>query len=252
MILGDRLDELRKNILRDRSALVAGTADTLWDDTTLLRYIKDAERKFARQTMCIRDAASLNICTFALKTGVTTYPLHPSVFAVISSKFDTDTFDIQRSGHALVLQFTPSEIFTYDPTTGYKQQPGRPIAYMTDETLVFAGRSAVTYTVYPTPSAEENTKLIKMRVLRYPQGDYSVDNLDEESEIPEDYQLDCLQWAAYRATMNHDADAGDSVKSTAHKDAFDRAVLECKKEVKRTLFANTTMRYGSLGQNYTR
>jgi hypothetical protein len=252
MTLGDRLDELRRNILRDRSALVAGPTDSLWDDTTLLRYIKEAERKFARQTMCIRDSTSLNICTFALKVGVTTYPLHASVFAVISSKFDTDTFDIQRSGHALVLQFTPSEIFTYDPTTGYKQQPGRPIAYMTDETLVFSGKRAVTYTVYPTPSSVEDGKLIQMRTIRYPQGDYSLDNLDEESEIPEDYQLDCLQWAAYRATMNHDADAGDSVKATNHKDAFDRAVLECKKEIKRTMFAATTMRYGTLGTAYTR
>jgi hypothetical protein len=252
MILGDRLDELRSNVLRDRSAMVAGPNDSLWDDTSLLRYIKDAERKFARQTMCIRDSTSLNICTFPLKAGVTTYSLPPAVFAVISSKFDTDTFDIQRSGHALVLQFAPSEIFTYDPTTGYKQQPGRPIAYMTDETLVFAGRQAVTYTVYPTPSADENNKLIKMRTIRYPQGEYSLDNLNEESEIPEDYQFDCLQWAAYRATMNHDADAGDSVKAKDHEDAFDRAVMECKKEIKRTMFANVTVRYGTLGTNYAR
>ena len=252
MLLGDRLDELRKNILRDRSALVAGPTDSLWTDDTLLRYIREAERKFARQTLCIRDSTTPSICTFPIKQGVVTYPLHKSVISVISSKFDTDTFDIQRSGHALVLQFTPAEYFTYDPTTGYKAQPGRPIAYMTDETTVFNNQRAVTYTVYPLPSNVEDGKYIQMRVIRYPIGDYSIDNLDEESEIPEDYQLDCLQWAAYRAMMNHDADAGDSVKADNHKAAFDRAVDECKLENKRTMFANTTMRYGSLGTNYTR
>lgn len=252
MILSDRLDELRKNILRDSSALVAGPMDSLWTDDTLLRYIKDAERKFARQTLCIRDATTPEICRFPINQGVVTYPLHKSVISVISSKFDTDTFDIQRSGHALVLQFTPAEYFTYDPTTGYKQQPGRPIAYMTDETLVFARNRAVTYTVYPLPSNTEDGKYIQMRVIRYPLGNYSIDNLNEDSEIPEDYQLDCLQWAAYRATMNHDADAGDSVKSNNHKAAFDRAVAEAIKETKRAMFANTTMRYGSLGTNYVR
>ena len=251
MVLSDRLDELRNNILRDRSGLVAGSSDHLWSDETLLRYIKDGERRFARQTLCIRDSTTPEIVNLTVKQGVVTYPLHKSVLAVLSSKFDTDTFDLQRSGHALVLQFTPAEFFTYDPTTGYKAQPGRPIAYFTDETLVFARQRTVTYTVYPAPSSVEDGKIVKMRVIRVPMGDYSIDNLDEESEIPEDYQLDCLQWAAYRAMHNHDADAGDSVKATDHKAAFDEAVLTARRELKRTMFSNVTMRYGTLGTNYT-
>jgi hypothetical protein len=251
VLLSERLDELRNNVLRDRSALVAGAADTLWSDETLLRYIKDGERRFARQTMCIRDSTTPEITNVTIRQDITTYALHKSVISVLSSKFDMDTFDLQRSGHALVLQFTPAELFTYDPTTGYKVQPGRPIAYMTDETLVFNRNRAVTYTVYPTPSSVEDTKIAHLRVIRYPIGDYSINNLDEESDIPEDYQLDCLEWAAYRATHNHDADAGDGVKAADHKAAFDEAVLNTKREIKRTMFANTTMRYGSLGTNYT-
>lgn len=251
MVLGDQLDELRQNILRDRSALVAGPADSLWSDTTLLRYIKDGERRFARQALCIRDGTTPMVTQIKLKTGVATYTLHPSVIAVLSARYNTDQFDIQRSGHALVSQFSPPEFLTYDPSTGFNAQPGRPIAYYTDETLVYAGAGKVTLTVYPVPSATENGNILYLRTIRYPQTVYTVDHLGVESEIPEDYQLDCLEWAAYRATMNHDADAGDSVKAQTHKDAFDLAIVNARKELKRTLFANTTFRYGTLGFNYT-
>lgn len=251
MQLGEELDELRRNILRDRSALVAGANDSLWDDTTLLRYIKDGERKFARQALCIRDGTTPAVTQIKLKVGVTTYPLHASVIAVLSARWNTDAFDIQRSGHALVSQFTPPEFLTYDPSTGFNVQPGRPIAFYTDETLVYASSGKVTLSVYPVPSALEDGTILNLRTIRNPMTVYSIDNLSANSEIPEDYQLDCLEWAAYRATMNHDADAGDSVKAQTHKDAFDRAVLECRTELKRTMFANTTFRYGTNGFTYT-
>lgn len=251
MTLGEELDELRKNILRDYSDQVAGTSDRLWSDDTLIRYIKDGERRFARQALCIRDGTTPAITQVKLKVGVATYVLHPSVIAVLSARYNTDQFDIQRSGHALVSQFSPPEFLTYDPSTGFNAQPGRPIAYYTDETLVYAGSGQVTLTVYPVPSATEDGNILYLRAVRYPQTVYSTDNLGSLSEIPEDYQLDCLEWAAYRALRHYDADAGASAPAEHHKAAFDEAIVDARKELKRTLFANTTFRYGQLGFNYT-
>jgi len=251
VILGDQLDELRNNILRDFSDQIAGTSDNLWSNTTLLRYIKDGERRFARQTLCIRDSGTPAITQIRLRTGVVKYALNKAVFAVLSARYDTDTFDIQRSGHALVSQFTPPEFLTYDPSTGFNAQPGRPIAFYTDEMLVLAPGGQVTLSVYPPPSATEDGKILNIRTIRYPQTIYTVDNLNAESEIPEDYQLDCLEWAAYRALRHFDVDAGASAPADHHKDAFEAAVLLARKELKRTLFANTTFRYGQNGFSYT-
>lgn len=251
MIIGELLDELRKNILRDFSDQVAGTSDSLWSDETLLRYIKDGERRFARQVLCLRDSTTPAVTQIKLKTGVTTYPLHKSMIAVLSARWNTDTFDIQRSGHALVSQFTPPEFLTYDPSTGFNIQPGRPIAFYTDETLVYAGTGKVTLSVHPIPSALEDGTILYLRTIRNPLTEYSTGNLGVDSEIPEDYQLDCLEWAAYRALRHYDADAGASAPSDHHKEAFDEAVLNARKELKRTMFSNMTLRYGTNGFAYT-
>lgn len=252
MTLAEQLQELRFNILRDHSNQTGGVSDELWSDETLIRYIKDGENRFARQALCLRDSTTPECCQIKLQLGVTSYKLHSSVLAVLSSRFDTDNFDIQRSGHSLILQYTPAEFFSFDPTVGWTPQPGHPIAFYTDETLVFARQNSVTYTVYPAPSALEDGKIMYLRVIRRPLTTYDLNSMDRQSDIPEDYQLDCLEWAAYRAQRQFDADSGAIIPSDRHKAAFDAAVLDARKELKRTMFANVTMGYGQLGTNYTR
>lgn len=257
MNLGEQLSELRVNILRDRSDLIAGDTDSLWSDETLLLYIKDAERRFARQSLIMRDSTTPEVTRVRLKVGVQNYPLHASVLSVISASYTNlggAPYDLQRSGHALIFQATPVESLMFDPLNPFASQipPGSPMAYFTDETLVFAKQNLVTFSVYPLPSAVEDTRIITLRTIRLPMGKYGKDCLSRESEIPEDYQLDVLEWAAYRAQRTWDGDAGAPTSAAQHKAAFDEAVAKATREAKRKMFANTTIRYGANGFTWTR
>lgn len=252
MTLAEMLDELRINILRDRSDLIAGDTDSLWSDETLIRYIGDAERRFARQTLILRDSTTAETTAITLKTGVVTYPTHRAVLSVLSARLAGTAHDIQRSGHALVTDSVPAEFLTFDPSSPYVLSPGAPTAFYTDETMVFARQGRVTLSVYPAPSATENDKVLNLRVIRLPLSRYTDDELDVESEIPEDYQLDVLEWAAYRAQRTFDGDAGAPTTSAAHKTAFDEAVVRAVKELKRKMFANTGFQYGRNGFSWAR
>jgi len=252
MNLGEKLDELRNNLLRDRSDLVAGDSDSFWSDDSLLRYIKDGERRFARQTLLIHDSTTPEICQIQLRTGVQTYPLHPTVLSVLSARFDTNTWDLQRSGHGPLLNITPPELLTFDPTANFNVTPGPPIAYYTDETLVYNRQGGVTYSTYPLPDAASNGKIIYMRVIRLPNCDYTIDALNDETEIPEDYELDPLHWAAYRALSGFDADAGAATTADKHKTAFDLAVKNAITETKRKIFTNVNYRFGMAGFSWER
>lgn len=252
MNVGEKLKELRENILRDKSDLISGDTDRLWSDDTLLRYIKQGERRFARQTLCLRDSTTASVCQVKLKAGVKTYQLHWSVVAVLSARYDADDFDLQRAGHAIIGQVAPPEFLNFDPATNYTLPPGRPSAYYTDETLVYAGSGRVTISMYPVPGTDQEGKIVQLRVCRLPLTDYSVNGLDTECEIPEDYELDPLQWAAHLATMNHDGDAGSSVKSDKHEGAFNTAVLAATREIRRKIFAQMSHRFGMGGFSYTR
>lgn len=252
MKIQEKLDELRSNILRDTSDIIAGDTDSLWSDDSLLRYIKDGERRFARQTLLLRDATTPQVCQVKLKTGVQNYPLHEAVLSVLSARYNTDQFDLSRSGHGILNQVVPPEFLSFDPSIAYQVAPGRPSAYNTDETLVYAQSARVTFSIYPLPSADENNNIVYLRVARLPLCKYTMSDLAVESEIPENYELDPLQWAAYRATANHDAEAGDAKASERHKAAFEAAVKAATKEIKRAMFANISHRFGMAGFSWER
>jgi hypothetical protein len=253
MTLGEQLDELRYNVLRDRSDLVAGDDDSLWSDATLLNYIKDAERRFARQSLILRDSTTPEVTLVKLKEGVQQYQLHPSILSVISAQYtDPGTqkpYDLQRSGHALIAQAAPVEVVFFDPLNPYSAQlpPGAPLAYFTDETLVYGRQSRVTINFYPVPSDVQDGQNVAMRVIRLPMAGYTVNDLDRPSELPEDYHLDVLEWAAYRAQRTFDADAGAPTSSDAHKAAFDDAVKQAQREAKRKMYVGTSLAYGANG-----
>ena len=252
MKLGDQLDELRGNVLRDRSDLIAGDPDELWSDGSLLRYIKDGERQFASRTLLLRDGHSPEYCNVTLRASTREYALHELVTAVVSGRVSGQQTDLYRAGHALVQAPKRREVLDFDIIANDTATTGAPQAIYTDETLVYASRGRVTLSVYPTPSSTEAGTVVNLRVVRLPKGGYMLTDLDRESEIPEDYQLDVLQWAAYRAKANHDGDAGDNAGADKHEAAFEKAVARAIRETKRKLFVGTGLNYGTNGFTWER
>ena len=252
MQLGDQLKELRRNILRDFSTQVSGNSDQLWSDETLVNYIGDAEKRFVRATFILRDADTPAITQVTLKTGVSRYMLDPSILSVISARFDVDTFDIKRIGRSLVTELVPADTLFFDPSNYAPLSPGRPTAFSTDELLSFQNAAASAMVVYPAPSSTENNKLVYLRVARLPLRTYSLDTLDSNSEIADEYVYEVLEWAAYRAMRNHDADAGDPADANSHKVAFEEAVERCKDEMRSKLLSNTQFVFGTNAFSYVR
>jgi hypothetical protein len=260
MTLDEQLDELRTNVLRDRSDMINGPDDSLWSDATLLRYIGDAERRFARQSLILRDSTTPELTQVTLKNGIQTYPLHRVILSVLSARYTDpasgNPYDLQRSGHALIAQAAPIEAISWDPAAPYSTQlpPGDPLAFFTDETLVYNRNARMTLSVYPVPGPNQDGTTLSLRTIRLPMSTYrdTQADLERESELPEDYHLDVLEWAAYRAQRTFDGDAGAPTSADQHKAAFVEAVAAATREAKRKMFSETQIAYGANGFTWTR
>ena len=139
------------------------------------------------------------------------------------------------------------EVLDFETIANDTATTGAPLAIYTDETIVYASRGRVTASIYPIPSATENGTVVSSRVVRLPKGEYTLADLERESEIPEDYQLDALQWAAYRALSTNDAEAGSPNDAAKHKIAFDEAVRNAVRDLKRRIHVDTGINYGQNG-----
>lgn len=245
MNLEELLGELRTNILRDDAELASGPSDTLWTDDSLVLYINDAQKRFARRTLSLRDSTTPEVVEVALVSGIATYALNASVLAVVSARFDTDTHDLTRVGRAVLAIVRPEDNVWFDSNNIAAMTPGRPRAFSTDEGLE-ADSKAVMLTVYPTPTDAEDGLLLNLRVARLPLVDFSIDKLNVESEIDEMYQLDMLEWAAFRALRNSDID-GHSSAAKDHEKRFNDAAQEVLKDIRRKMRAPMRFEFGRGG-----
>lgn len=249
MTLDDLLRELRINLLRDDAELFSGPSDKLWTDETLVRYINDAQRRFARRTLTLRDASTPEVVEVQLATGVSTYTLHTSIRAVQSARYDTDEGDLRRVGHSILTANTHNDPPYFD-VNQFSTTTGRPLAYTVDETMDPTDDSAATLRVYPIPSATEDGKIVHLRVARMPLKDLTLDDTDAEPEVPEDYHLDLLEWAAFRAFRTADLD-GASDKAKQHEDRFNTVMAEALNEQRRKMFAPKGWDFGRAGFSWS-
>lgn len=249
MNTGDLLSELRENILHDRSDQVAGVTDRLWSDATLIRYMNEAERRFAREALVIRDSTS-EATSVTLVAGQDTYTLHEKVLGVVSAKYQNDNTDLKRAGHSSLSTYTQPDTYFFDTSQLSTMPPGKVLAYSTDESVSQDdgdSMSVVTMRVYPVPDASQAGAVIKLRVVRLPLDDLSIDRPKARPEIPEIHHLEMLDWAAYLALRIVDVDGGNPERAAEFRASFDASVKTARTAVMRKLFAPTPWGFGRNG-----
>lgn len=255
MDLGELLDELRAGILHDVSNQIAGvTSDQLWTDKRLVRYINEAQRRFARRSLVLRDGSTPDCCQVQMVAGQTLYPLHTSVIGVISAKYTGDNTDLARAGHAALGTYRLPDTFFFNPTGLANLPPGKVLAYSTDEEISandYGSFNRVTLRVYPQPSSDY-VGIVNLRVARVPISRFNVTNTDVYPEVPEDYHLDMLDWAAYLALRIVDNDAGDDERADKFAKSFEDHCVTARKEVMRKLFTPAPWGFGQNGFSYPR
>lgn len=249
MTLRELLRELRENILHDRSHRVGGDSDLLWSDETLVRYIDEAQRRLARQGLVIRDAQTPEVCRVQLVENVRQYDLHPSVVAVVSARLEDSARDLVRVGHMFLNGYQPPDQHVHSVAAYADLPPGRVIAYSTDESISATETDsfdAPVLRVFPAPRADALVPVL-LRVVRMPLDRLSVSNLDAVPEVPSDFHLPMLDWAAYLALRMADIDAGLPQRAAEFRASFELTVAEARKVALRKMFAPKGWGFGRGG-----
>jgi hypothetical protein len=251
MKLDELLTELRQNVLGDRSDRISGTPDYLWSDETLTRYINDAQRRFARRSLILRDS---NYQEVTLVADQAEYTLDPLVIAVISAKHGEDDGgqDLWRVGHSIFQIERGTDFAYWDPNSVAQANPGKPGSFSTDETLIADDDVTVRQVVmrvYPKPSTAYDQKILYLRVVRLP---VKLSSSSQSCELPEDYQQEMLSWAAHLAFLVPDRDTFNTDLATLHLNKFNDAVKSARLETMRKFQSPSGFGFGRSGWAYSR
>lgn len=278
MTLAEMLEELRSNILHDRSDRIDGDDDRLWSDATLVRYLDQAQFRFARRTGCLRAGSSdlTQITTVAYQDE---YPLDPSIIALISAKFmgngawvngvytlnnppnpagtllrHPDKADLARAGHFQFEGYQVPDRYYFNPSELSRLLPGKPLAYATDDyTTSDANGSAgvMNLRLYPQVSPDYAGCVIAFRALRVPSQHFTAQSLEVVSEVPEQYHFDLLDYAAYLALRVVDHELGDPERAQEFLETFEAKEKDARNEMIRKMFTPQAWGFGRNGYSYT-
>jgi hypothetical protein len=261
------LGELRRGRLHDMSAQVSGAAsDYLWSDDQLVRYLNEAQRRFARRSLCIRDGTTPSVTQITTIDGTATtpwtleYALHPSVIAVLSVRMGQDPVtgqwdncDLARAGHDAFSNYHQPDSYFFNPTMLSNVEPGKPLAWSTDEDIIAdpnGSFSVMNLRLYPVVSTAYAGMKATLRVIREPINDLTLSNLNAYPEIPASHHLDMIDWAAYLALSSVDTDvagSGADVRADKFAARFEQHCQDAKREVMRKLFTPLQWGFGSNG-----
>jgi len=256
------LRELRHNLLHDKSDQVGGASDYLWSDATLVGYINEAQRRFARQSLVIHDHNSL-VTTFTTVAHQQFYPLDPCIIAVLSVKMKWsagnllyDHTTLARAGFDAFSNYhTPDPLF-FDANQLERMPPGKPLAWSTDEGVepdANGSYGGMVVRLFPLVSTDFAGLTYQMRVVREPANDLVLSNLAAYPELPAAHHLDMLDYAAYLALRNVDTDiAGGNAPARAadFEKRFDMNCARAKNLVMRKLFAPQQWGFGHQGWSW--
>lgn len=250
MQLRGLLTLLRESYLNDRTDRVSGSSDYLWTDETLVTYINEAHRRFASRSFTLRDGTTPEVTEVTLVEGQGEYTLHESVIGVLSAKVVGQQHDLIRSGHYIFAGQRMDTEGPWDANALAVATPGLPRAYSTDEQMVEGDTcsvDSVSLRVYPVPDADAAGQVIKLRVVRKPLCELTVSSMSQSPEIPIDYHIPMLDWAAYLALRIVDDDAGNLKSASEFRASFEASVKEARLMVLRKMFAPTPIAFGRNG-----
>lgn len=227
MNLQEMIDYTAAQYLDDRTDMVDGDADSLWGDDFLVRQFNEAQRLIARAAWCIKEEGVSPAGVITLATGISVYDLHKSVLRVITATFSDSTWPLWRTTDARLRAATrPADDMPYNIDTAVAST-GRPVAIATD-----AGTRQVRFGPL-VPSATENGLLINLKIARLPVTWLTVDDMEAEPEVPEDYHLALCEFAAGKALTLPNTDGQQKTEGRRLIDKFNDDLREARRDRQR-------------------
>lgn len=250
MRLTDMISYTAKEFLDDRTELLAGDDDALWSDLFLVRQFNEAQRQLCRRSWVIVENGVAPAGVITLVTGKSLYNLHPSILRVFDA---TPTTQVSPLGRTDDLQLRNTNLINQSPGDAFDayevgeraslagnvtNTAGPPLAFATD-----AGTRVMR--VFPPPTSVQSGLKVTMRVARMPINWLTLDDVEAEPEVPEEYHLQICEYAAGKALTLPTVDSDQKVEGRRLLEAFDLVVKQARQDRQRAEMTSNRWQFGS-------
>lgn len=174
----------------------------LWPDEWVAPWLTEAVSEAAVRGRLIYEAADPAICEIAVTAGTATYPLHASLYELVSLRFKVAGSDRSEPVHLKARE----ELDRIRP--GWRDETGTPRHAIQDDTRI---------TLVPRPELAGTLHIEGYRVPLK-----ALENDTDKPEIHEAHHRHLVHWALHRAFTKPDSETIDPTRAATAEAAFTR------------------------------
>ena len=174
----------------------------LWPDEWVAPWLTEAVSEAAVRGRLIYEAADPAICEIAVTAGTATYPLHASLYELVSLRFKVAGSDRSEPVHIKARE----ELDRIRP--GWRDETGTPRYAVQDDTRI---------TLVPRPEVAGTLHVEGYRVPLK-----ALANDTDKPEIHEAHHRHLVHWALHRAFSKPDSETIDPTRAATAEAAFTR------------------------------
>lgn len=174
----------------------------LWPDEWVAPWLTEAVNEAAVRGRLIYEAADPAICEIAVTAGTATYPLHASLYELVSLRFKVAGSDRSEPVHLKARE----ELDRIRP--GWRDETGTPRYAVQDDTRI---------TLVPRPEVAGTLHIEGYRVPLK-----ALENDTDKPEIHEAHHRHLVHWALHRAFTKPDSETIDPTRAATAEAAFTR------------------------------
>lgn len=239
------LDFTAAQWLDDRTVLLDGDSDSLWSDAVLVRLFNRAQNIMARRAWSIIEFGVPPAGVIVLATGKVLYPLHKSVLRVFDATPSTQANPLGRANDVRLRDPFPANADAFDIGVAASLAgttltfPGAPLVIATD-----AGTRMLR--VAPEPAAAQANLRIDLKIARLPITQLTLEDVEGEPEIPEEYHEDLCLYAAGKALTMPNVDNDQKGEGRNLLAEFDAVVREARRDRQRAFYNGDRWSFASV------
>lgn len=171
-----------------RSDVGDTTEPYLWPDTVAIEFADDAQNEACRRARLLRDSTEPDICQIPLVAGTAVYDLDPRIIRVDRARISGETVPL-----AFCMVRKADSVY-----------PGWDTWDDALPQVVIPDHTARSLYLLPAPDA---VGTLLLNVVRLPL--ITLDDVDDDLEIPLHHQRSLRHWMTYRALLQHDSETFD-------------------------------------------
>lgn len=196
------------------------TVPYLWSDAECIDYMDEAQKEFARKTLCFPDMRS-SMTALAVIADDEWLTYDKRIIKIRSAYLESDK--------SVVSVVNADELD--GNYSALSDAPGKPRALV-------VGMDASNLRLIPQAIGSDT---IQLSVFRLPLND--ITETGQELEIPEKYHPDLVFWMAHLAYQKQDAETFDRVKADRFEDVFNDRCLTADAELRMRNRRSRAVRY---------